>query len=260
MARTKQTVSTSLALSRKAIATKAAKPAKAAAAAPVKAIAKKVARVAAAAAAAAAPPGDEPAVAEPAVAAHKTRRWRPGTVSLRVIKKEMKKETRVIPRAAFERVARSIVAELFADGYSMLSEYRWQREAIDALQEGTEAELLKIINDSLLNMVHAHRKTLGITDLWRTSSAHNRFTGGSIRYPLHSTDGEQVMPTPADVAAIKAPRKAPAKRNAGASKVAPRAKPAAAAVVPEPAAEEAPAAEEDVAAPIDEAVDENAAF
>lgn len=80
-------------------------------------------------------------------------RFRPGTVAMREIKRYQKSTQLLLPRASFQRVVRSICAEIDHD-------LRFQAQALMALQEATEAYLVGIFEDANLCCIHAKRVTI----------------------------------------------------------------------------------------------------
>ena len=90
--------------------------------------------------------------------AKKPRRWRPGTVALREVKKYQRKVDNLIPRAPFQRLVRSIVSD-------MDHELRFQSAALLALQEATEAYCTGLFEDTNLCAIHAKRQTVMKKDM-----------------------------------------------------------------------------------------------
>ena len=82
----------------------------------------------------------------------KSRRFKPGTVSLREIKKYQKSTKNVLPRAPFQRLVRSIAGNIDND-------LRFQANALVALQECSEAYLVGIFEDAQLCAIHCNRVT-----------------------------------------------------------------------------------------------------
>lgn len=81
------------------------------------------------------------------------RRFRPGTVALREIKKYQKSTDLLIAKLPFARVVREVAEEFVTNVYD--SPYdrsavglRWQSSAILALQEATEAYLVHLFEDA----------------------------------------------------------------------------------------------------------------
>ena len=153
---------------------------------------------------------------EPAAKEKKAHRWRPGTVALREIRKEQGETKYAIKKAPFRRLVRETVTDVLGANQSL----RITETAFEALQAATEGELVRFMNESLLNMVHARRRTLLLHDVRRSLSSHNRFCGGNLQYPVgNSEDPGKAAVDAAVEARAKAPRKSPPKRNPVAAKV-----------------------------------------
>lgn len=88
----------------------------------------------------------------------KSHRFRPGTVALREIKKYQQQTKVFIPKLAFQRVVREIAQAFMHD-------IRFQRESIDALQEGTEMFMTELFHIAGLVSIHAERKGINVKDL-----------------------------------------------------------------------------------------------
>ena len=88
----------------------------------------------------------------------KTRRFKPGTVALREIKKYQKSNDLILPRAPFMRLVKSI-----AEGTD--HQLRFQSQAIQALQEATEAYIVGLFEDTNLCAIHAKRQTVMKKDM-----------------------------------------------------------------------------------------------
>ena len=88
----------------------------------------------------------------------KVRRWRPGTVALREIKRYQKQTAMLLPRAPFHRLVRSICSGIDSD-------LRFQSQALVALQESAEAYLTGVFEDSNLCAIHANRVTVMKKDM-----------------------------------------------------------------------------------------------
>lgn len=86
------------------------------------------------------------------------RRYRPGTVALREIRKYQKSTGMLIRRLPFQRLVREI-AQAFKD------DVRFQSTAILALQEASEAYLVGLFEDCNLCAIHANRVTIQPKDL-----------------------------------------------------------------------------------------------
>lgn len=83
----------------------------------------------------------------------KKKRFRPGTVALREIRRYQKTTELLIRRLPFQRLVREI-AQDFKD------DLRFQGEALQALQESAEAYLTGLFEDTNLCAIHAKRVTI----------------------------------------------------------------------------------------------------
>ncbi|XP_078073415.1 histone H3-like centromeric protein A [Mustelus asterias] len=83
------------------------------------------------------------------------RRFRPGTRALMEIRKYQKSTDLLIRKLPFSRVVREVAAR-FTRGI----EFRWQANALLALQEASEAFLVLLLEDAYLCTLHAKRVTL----------------------------------------------------------------------------------------------------
>jgi len=88
----------------------------------------------------------------------KSRRFRPGTVALRQVRKLQKTTNTLIRKAPFQRMVRA-VANAQKDGL------RWQSAAVSAMQEATEAYIIGVLSDSNLCALHARRVTVMPRDI-----------------------------------------------------------------------------------------------
>jgi histone H3 len=88
----------------------------------------------------------------------KTRRFRPGTVALREIRRYQKTSETLISRAPFQRMVRE-VANVAKSGL------RWQSAALSAMQEATESYVVGLLSDSNLCALHARRVTVMPRDI-----------------------------------------------------------------------------------------------
>jgi len=89
------------------------------------------------------------------------RRFRPGTVSLKEIRKYQKTGELLIPKAPFRRLIRQIALELGC----LQGESRWHVNALEALQEAAEAYLVGLFDDTNLCAIHAKRVTIMPRDI-----------------------------------------------------------------------------------------------
>ena len=90
------------------------------------------------------------------------RRYRPGTVALREIRKYQKTTDLLIPRLPFRRLIAEIVQDLLDLSGIQL---RFQKSAIVALQEASETFLVELFEKANLMAIHAKRVTIGPKDL-----------------------------------------------------------------------------------------------
>src|SRR3990172_1115977 len=88
----------------------------------------------------------------------KPHRFRPGTVSLREIRKYQKSTELLIRKLPFQRLVREIALNYQPD-------LRFQAAAIAALQEAAEAYLVGLFEDTNLCAIHAKRVTIMPKDL-----------------------------------------------------------------------------------------------
>ncbi|KAF7352708.1 Histone-fold-containing protein [Mycena venus] len=112
------------------------------------------------------------------------KRFRPGTVALREIRKYQKSTgeyPRLLSRPStknstdlllrklpFARLVREIASEMTTDmndNYQPGADLRWQSSALMALQEATEAYLVHLFEDANLCAIHAKRVTIMQRDI-----------------------------------------------------------------------------------------------
>lgn len=86
------------------------------------------------------------------------RRFRPGTVALREIRRYQKSVDLLISKAPFQRFIRSI-----SDGID--TQLRFQSSAYLALQEASESYLIGLLEDANVCAIHAQRITIMKKDL-----------------------------------------------------------------------------------------------
>ena len=86
------------------------------------------------------------------------RRYRPGTLALREIRKFQKTTDLLIRKLPFQRLVREV-----ATNYK--SDLRFQSQAILALQEACEAYLVQLFEDTNLCAIHAKRVTIMPKDM-----------------------------------------------------------------------------------------------
>jgi histone H3 len=88
----------------------------------------------------------------------KPHRYRPGTVALREIRRYQKTFELLIGKANFQRLCREIAQDFKSD-------LRWTKEALLALQEATEAYLVRLFEDTNLCAIHRGRITITPKDM-----------------------------------------------------------------------------------------------
>lgn len=87
------------------------------------------------------------------------RRFRPGTVALREIRKYQKSTDLLIRKLPFQKLVRQISQNFKAD-------LRFQSQSILALQEASEAYLVGLFEDTNLCAIHAKRVTIMPKDIY----------------------------------------------------------------------------------------------
>ena len=88
----------------------------------------------------------------------KPRRYRPGTVALREIRKYQKNTELLLRKLPFQRLIREIATDFKTD-------LRFQSAAVCALQEACEAYLVGLFEDTNLCAIHAQRVTIMPKDM-----------------------------------------------------------------------------------------------
>jgi len=96
------------------------------------------------------------------------RRYRPSVKALREIRRYQKSTDLLIPRAPFARLVREVTYYVSSN-----RDFRFQSEAIAALQEAAETFLVRLMENSNLCAIHAKR----ITILPRDIQLVRRITG-----------------------------------------------------------------------------------
>ncbi|KAI1367819.1 histone-fold-containing protein [Xylaria arbuscula] len=89
------------------------------------------------------------------------RRYRPGTVALREIRRLQNSTDLLMRKLPFSRVVREIALSIRPRDEGM----RWQSQAILALQEAAEAFLVHLFEDTNLCAIHAKRVTIMQKDI-----------------------------------------------------------------------------------------------
>ncbi|CAE7663777.1 hypothetical protein FNF27_00234 [Cafeteria roenbergensis] len=97
---------------------------------------------------------------KPAAAGGRAKpRARPGAKVLRDIRRYQKTGELLIRKLPFARLVREVTL------YYTSREFRWQRDALLALQEAVEAYLVGLFEDANLCAIHGKRVTIMIRDL-----------------------------------------------------------------------------------------------
>lgn len=89
------------------------------------------------------------------------RRFKPGTVALREIRKQQKSWETIIPKSTFTRVVKSIATSCCTNGWQT----RFTRNAIDALRTECEQFVVDTFKGSNRCAIHAGRQTVTPSDL-----------------------------------------------------------------------------------------------
>ena len=101
-----------------------------------------------------------PAAAHRSVSSdHGRKRYRPGQKALREIRYYQSSTDLLLRKLPFARLVREVQTYFFR------KEYRWQAEAMVALQEAAEAHLVGLFEDANLCTIHAKRVTLMPKDI-----------------------------------------------------------------------------------------------
>jgi histone H3/H4 len=90
----------------------------------------------------------------------KTRRYHPGTVARRDIRKLQKGTNLLIQKSPFRKLVRRLAADIVPD-----HSIRFQKSAIIALQEYVEARVISILADTKLIVSHSKRITIYDKDI-----------------------------------------------------------------------------------------------
>ena len=100
----------------------------------------------------------------------KPRRFRPGTVALREIRKYQKSTELLIRKLPFQRLVREVVQNL-----PFGKQYRFQSPALLALQEASEDFLVHMFGQVNDIAIHGKRVTIKRTDvqLWQRITGFN---------------------------------------------------------------------------------------
>lgn len=91
----------------------------------------------------------------------KKRRYKPGTLALKEIRRYQKGTDLLLLKLPFSRLVREVALSMSTTGEIL----RWQSQAIMALQEAAEAFLVHLFEDTNLCAIHAKRVTIMQKDM-----------------------------------------------------------------------------------------------
>ncbi|KAJ5719631.1 histone H3 [Penicillium malachiteum] len=91
------------------------------------------------------------------------RRYKPGTVALKEIRRYQRSYDLLIAKLPFARLVREVALDLLPAERG--AELRWQSQAIQALQEAAEAFMVHLFEDTNLCALHAKRVTIMQKDI-----------------------------------------------------------------------------------------------
>lgn len=93
------------------------------------------------------------------------RRYKPGTIALREIRKYQKSFELLIRKAPFQRLVREIAQDLSREHKHISADLRFQSTAVLALQEASEAYLIGLFEDANVCAIHGKRVTIMPKDI-----------------------------------------------------------------------------------------------
>ncbi len=93
----------------------------------------------------------------------KRARFRPGTVALREIRRYQRTTELLIRKCPFARLVREIIQDIQLGNPNAV--VRFQSSALMALQEATEAYVIRLFEDAHLCALHAKRVTVMFNDI-----------------------------------------------------------------------------------------------
>lgn len=107
-------------------------------------------------------PADKLAPRKSMVVGQKNRRFRPGVKALREIRRYQRTTELLIRKVPFAR----LVKQLCDDHFTLPNErLRWRATALSALQEASEAYLVRLFSDANLCAIHGKRVTIMRRDI-----------------------------------------------------------------------------------------------
>lgn len=99
-----------------------------------------------------------------------SKRFRPGERWRREVMKYQKNTDLLIRKLPFTRLVKEIATEVNRH------EFRWTANAMEALQEATEAYIVGLMEDGVLCSLHARRVTLMVRDIQLAQRIRGRTT------------------------------------------------------------------------------------
>lgn len=93
----------------------------------------------------------------------KPHRFKPGTIALREIRRYQQSTDLLLLKLPFARLVREIAQNILP--LQAAQDLRWQSQAIQALQEASEAFLVHLFEDTNLCAIHAKRVTIMQKDI-----------------------------------------------------------------------------------------------
>jgi len=96
---------------------------------------------------------------------NRPRRFRPGTVALRQIRKFQLSTDLLIRKLPFQRLVREVLQDHYAFSSSKSKAERFQAMALNAIQEAAEQYLVEMFEDANLCAIHAKRITIMPKDM-----------------------------------------------------------------------------------------------
>lgn len=101
-------------------------------------------------------------VAESEASPARKRRYRPGTRALKEIRQYQRTSDLLLRKLPFCRLVRQLCQDHFARPGDV---YRWQGQALEALQHAAEDYLVKLFEDANLCAIHSRRVTIMVRDI-----------------------------------------------------------------------------------------------
>ncbi|KAG6365309.1 hypothetical protein INS49_006918 [Diaporthe citri] len=103
-------------------------------------------------------------------------RYRPGTKALREIRQYQRTTDLLLLKLPFARLVREVAINFRPIG----EEFRWQSQAIQALQEAAEAFLVHLFEDVNLCAIHAKRVTIMQKDIQLARRIRGAWGGAAV--------------------------------------------------------------------------------